>query len=917
MDRSERGAESWAAIVIVGAESEASRGVLMEFWKIQALRGPNIWANSPVLEAWVDLKELKDTSSAMVPGFTDRLMAWLPGLIEHECSEGHRGGFLVRLREGTYPAHILEHVALELQGLAGTPVGYGRARETAQEGVYRVVIKYKEEAVGRACLETGRALVLAAMEDRPFDVPAEVRRLRALVHEVGLGPSTAAMLEAARARLIPSRRIGSNSAVVLGYGARQKRIYGSLTDRIGCVSNAISCDKELTKMLLRAVGVPVPEGRIAADADDAWQAAEELGVPVVVKPLNGDYGWGVRLTLTTREQVTFAYERAREVSVDVLVERCAPGSGYRLLVVGDRFVAATRRDPAQVVGDGTATVKQLVERANGDPRRGEDHTAPLQKIVIEEDALDVLASQGYDPDSVAPAGAVVLIQRKGHLTTGGINVDVTDQVHPDVAAAAVRAARAVEVEVAGVDVVAVDIGRPLDEQGGVVVEVNAGPGLRPHVAPTEGTPRPVAEAIIETLFPPGEDGRIPLVAVTGVNGKTITTRLIAHLLQSQTGTAGGLRVGTACSDGIFVGPRRIAGGDCTGLLGARDVLINPEIDAAVLEAGGAGILREGLGFDRCAVAVVTNIGAGDHLGHDNVMAAEDLFKVKRTIVDVVLPTGWAVLNAADPLVATMGEYCRGGVISFAADGGHPVIQRHRGEGKRVAFVQDGAIVFAEGENQEPVAVAALAQIALTRGGRLGFQVENVLAAAAAGWALGLPVAIIGAGLESFEGGPDVLPGRFNVFDAGGATVIVDSARNPSALEALVAALEGFPGRRRTIVLSADGDRLDEVIVRQGEILGSWFDRVVLYEEPARRRGRAAGAILELLGRGLDAGAQGRTGTPTPTPERIEVCGEEAAIARGLSGLESGDVVVILAASAAAPLGQVQRLLAERNGDRGI
>jgi cyanophycin synthetase len=871
----------------------------MEFCKIQALRGPNIWANSPVLEAWVDLKELKDTSSAMIPGFTDRLMSWLPTLIEHECSEGHRGGFLVRLQEGTYPAHILEHVALELQGLAGTPVGYGRARETAKEGVYRVVIKYKEEAVGRACLEAARELILAAMADRPYDVGGAIRRLRTLVHEVGLGPSTAAMIAAARERGIPYRRLGPNSAVVLGYGARQRRIYGSLTDRVGSVANALSSDKELTKTLLRTVGVPVPEGRIARDAEDAWHAAVELGLPVVVKPLTGDYGWGVRLALTTREQVRFAYDRAREVSLEVLVERCAPGAGHRLLVVAGRVVAATRRDPAQVTGDGSSTVTQLVERANADSRRGEDHTTPLRKIVIDEDALDVLASQNYDIDSVPAAGAPVLIQRKGHLTTGGMNVDVTDRVQPEVAACAVRAARALGLEVAGVDVVAVDIGRPLDEQGGVVVELNAGPGLRLHTAPTEGTSRPVAEAILETLFLPGADGRIPLVAVSGVNGKTITTRLIAHLLRCGEGSP---CVGMACSDGIFIGARRIAGANGLDPSGASGVLLNPEVEVAVLEAAGTTILREGLGFDRCTVGVVTNIGGGDHLGHDNVMSAEDLIKVKRTIVDVILPTGWAVLNGADPLVADMAEHCRGGVIYFARDGSHPVLREHRSKGHRTAFVREGSMVLAEGDAEK--LLASLADVPLTRSGKIAFQVENALAAAAGVWALGLPLAAIRAALASFEGGSEHLPGRFNVINTGGATVIVDSARNPSAVEAVVAALGAFQGRRHVAILSAEGDHGDEEIVSQATLLAPWADRVILHEEPARGFGRNAGAITGLLRRGLESGSRAL--------EIVEVRTEAAAITHALNDLQAGDLLLILVGAIDGALVQVKEGLPQRN-----
>jgi cyanophycin synthetase len=713
----------------------------MEFRQIRALRGPNVWANSPVLEAWVDLGERKDTSSAMIPGFTERLMAWLPGLIEHECSEGHRGGFLVRLRKGTYPAHILEHVALELQTLAGTSVGYGRARETSEEGVYRVVIKYREEAVARACLEAGRELILAAMDGRPCDVAGLIDGLRRRREEVALGPNTAGMIEAARARGIPHRWIGPNSFVVLGHGARQRRIYASMTDRIGYVANAIASDKELTKSLLTAAGVPVPEGRPVQDADDAWAAACQLGTPVVVKPRDGDYGLGVVVCLSTREEVRAAYDRARKVSEDVLVERFAAGSTYRLLLIDGRLIAALRRDPAQVIGDGRSTILELIDQANADPRRGDEPAKPLRKIVWDADAQGTLADQGYTPDSVAPSGARVLVHRKPHRMTGAADVDVTDAVHPAVVACAARAAQIMGIEVAGLDIIARDIGRPLEEQGGVVLEVNAGPSVRPHLEPTEGPPRPVAAAILETLFRPGEDGRIPLVAVTGVRGKTTVARFVAQMLH-----ASGATVGMASSDGVAIGALRIDARDGTGPESARTLLLNPTVEAAVLEVGGVGIVHEGLGFDRCSVAVVTNIGAGDHLGRDDIRTPQDLVKVKRTIVDVVLPEGWAVLNAADPLVAGMAEHCRGGVIHFARDGNHPILQQHRAQGKRTAFMDDGRIILAEGTAAEPL--VELERVLLTQSGLEGFQVENALAAAAAGWALGLPIATIRAALES-------------------------------------------------------------------------------------------------------------------------------------------------------------------------
>jgi cyanophycin synthetase len=517
----------------------------MHFRKVLALRGPNMWARFPVLEAWVDLQDLKDSPSDEIPGFNDRLMSWLPTMIEHRCSIGERGGFFERLRRGTFQAHILEHVTLELQELAGTPVGFGKARETSEDGVYKVVVQYREEALARACLEEARELCLAAVHDRPYDAAATIQKLRDVAYLACLGPSTAAIVAAAKARGIPARRLNTGSLVQLGHGVKQRRILTAETDRTGAVAEAIAQDKQLTRTLLRAVGVPVPEGRPVTSAEDAWEAACEVGPPVVVKPRDGNHGRGVAIGVTTREQVMNAYDEALKEGEGVLVERYAVGADHRLLVVGNRVVAAVRREPPQVVGNGRSTISELVDQLNRDPRRSGDLSAGLRTITFDPVALSVLAEQGYAPESIPPAGSRVLIQRKVNIFTGGTATDVTDEVHREVAARAVEAARAVGLDVAGIDLMANDIGQPLEEQGGAVVEVNAGPGLQMHLEPTSGNPRPVGEAIVASLFTDGEDGRIPIVAVTGVNGKTTTARLVAHILATA-----GYAVGMTCTDGI-------------------------------------------------------------------------------------------------------------------------------------------------------------------------------------------------------------------------------------------------------------------------------------------------------------------------------------------------------------------------------
>jgi cyanophycin synthetase len=850
----------------------------MDIRKVLVLRGPNYWANFPVLEAWVDLGPLKDSPSDELPGFNDRLMAWLPTMIEHRCSIGERGGFFERLRRGTYQAHILEHVALELQSLAGDEVGFGRTRETAEEGVYKVALEYLEEAVGKASLDAARDLCLAAVYDKPFDVADSILRLRALAQRSRLGPSTKSIVEAALARGIPARRLNTGSLVQLGYGSRSRRILAAETDRTGAIAESIAQDKELTRTLLRAVGVPVPEGRAVESAADAWAAAEEIGLPVVVKPQFGNQGRGVATNLTTKEQVLAAYDAARQEESTIVAEQFAPGGDYRLLVVGDKVVAAARREPAQVIGDGSHTVEDLVRLANEDPRRGEDHATALSKIYLDAVALQVLADQGLTPTSIPANDVRVLIRRNANLSTGGTATDVTDLVHPDVAARAIDAARIVGLDIAGVDVVAIDISSPLESQRGVIVEVNAAPGLRMHLEPSVGKSRPVGQAVVGTLFAPGENGRIPIVAVTGVNGKTTTTRFISHILQ---GT--GRRVGMTCTEGIFIDSRRIQTGDCSGPQSAQNILLNPAVDAAVLETARGGILRAGLGFDRCDVAVVTNIGEGDHLGLADINTLDKLARVKRTIVEALSPTGAAVLNALDPLVVEMATKSPAPVVFFSTVADHAVVAAHRASGGRAVTVRDGIVMLCEGELEIPL--VRLDRVPLTHRGRILFQVENTLATVGAAWSLGLTREAIRTGLESFTPDLQHVPGRFNLLDVGGVTVIVDYGHNPSSVIALTQAMDQFPHERRTAVYTCAGDRRDCDMVRQGELLGKAFDRIILYEDHYVR-GRREGEIMGLLKQGL-AGAKRAL-------EIQEIRGSVAAIEAALTSVRPGELLMIQA-----------------------
>ncbi|MFO0904688.1 MAG: cyanophycin synthetase [Pirellulales bacterium] len=711
----------------------------MLFRRVWALRGPNYWANYPVLEAEVDLGEFKDRSSEELPGFNERLKSWLPSLIEHRCSVGERGGFFQRLERGTYLAHILEHVTLELQTLAGSNCGFGRARELDEDGVYRVAIQYEEEALGRACLDAGRKLCMAAVHNQPFDVDATLAELRELSYDVRLGPSTGAIVRAAKTRGIPVRRLNRESLVQLGFGARARRICTAESDRTAAIAETIAQDKELTRELLRAVGVPVPLGRPVTDANDAWHAAQELGLPVVVKPRYGNHGRGVATNLSTQDQVMKAYAAAREESRHIMVEQFIEGQDHRLLVIGDRLIAAAIRQPAHVVGDGRSTIEQLVAEVNKDPRRSDGHSTVLSFIKLDAIGLEVLAEQGYTPESTPPAGATVLIRRNGNLSTGGTATDVTDQVHPDVAKRAVEAARVIGLDIAGVDVVTLDISRPLEEQRGGVVEVNAGPGLRMHIEPTAGKPRPVGDAIVELLFGAHENGRIPVIGVSGHRGVAATVQWTSELLKSL-----GHEVGRVDSEGLAIGDRRLRDARDSQWSRTRDVLLHPNVTAAVLEVDVDGIVREGLGVDRVEIGIVTWCGPLEGRDLCQMGTPEKYVRTLRTVVDVVLPTGAAILNADDPAVAAMSEKCKGATVFISRDEQSAVLAEHRAKGGRAVLERRGVVVLLESEREEELGAWRdfVPPALLNDPGA----VEALLCSAAAAWTLGADPATLRSSL---------------------------------------------------------------------------------------------------------------------------------------------------------------------------
>jgi cyanophycin synthetase len=713
----------------------------IEIINVLSLRGPNIWTYRPTIEAWVDIGDLEDSPSNTIPGFYDRLTGMLPALVEHHCGVGERGGFLQRLRDGTWPAHIMEHVMIELQNLAGVQTGFGKARETSTRGVYKLVVRARYEQVSRAALTAARDLVMAAIEVRPFDVAATVGQLREIADSVALGPSTACIVDAATDRHIPSIRLNDGNLVQLGYGVRQRRIWTAETDRTSAIAEGISSDKDLTKSLLASCGVPIPDGRVVDSLEDAWEAAQEIGLPVVVKPSDGNHGRGVSIDLKTREEIEAAYKLAQDEGSEVIVEKFIRGNEHRLLVVGGKVVAVARGETASVVGDGVSTIKQLIDKQiNTDPRRGTTEEFPLNFVVLDDDpAVRLeLTRQGYAPDSVPPAGKSVLIQRNGNVA-----FDVTDRIHPKVAAAASLAARIVGLDIAGVDLVAEDISRPLDAQGGAIVEVNAGPGLLMHLKPADGPARPVGRAIVDHLFSEEESGRIPIVGVTGSRGTTMVARLTARLLDVQ-----GPYVGLACRDGLYLKQRRVEKNDCANWESAQRVLMNRAVEAAVIENDSHAILAEGLAYDRCQVGIVTNIDPEDSLPEFYINDAEQMCKVMRTQVDVVLPDGTAVLNAADERVAELADLCDGDVIFFSIAPETPALAAHRQQGGRAVFVRDGRIVLATGMEQS--AVIELAGIGYSNAGKRSLITENILAAVGAAWALGVPADAIRAGIESFD-----------------------------------------------------------------------------------------------------------------------------------------------------------------------
>jgi cyanophycin synthetase len=859
--------------------------------RLRALRGPNYWRLAPVIACDVRLGTLEQVSSADIPGFTERLLAAVPTLREHPCSRGTAGGFVERLEEGTHFPHIIEHVALELQTLAGTDVSFGRVVPSGDEGVWWVIVEYEEEVVGLQSVRDAVTILRACMTGDALDAERIVEDLQDLYEQSRLGPSTGAIVEEARRRGIPVRRLNSRSLVQLGLGKNLRRIQATLSDYTSAIGVEIAQDKDETKRVLQNIGLPVPKGDVARTLEGAVEIAGEIGFPVLLKPLNANHGRGISGRLDNAAAVRAAYDAAREHDRRVVVEQFAEGRDHRVLVVGGKLVACAERVPAHVVGDGVHTIRELIAEANRDPRRGVGHTKILTRIPCDRITEEFLARRRYTLESVPPAGETVLLRGTANLSTGGTSIDRTDEMHPDNVTACEMAAGIVGLDIAGIDVLTPDISVPFRENGAVIIEVNAAPGVRMHTHPSEGTPRNVGAAVIDMLYPPGSSATIPVIAITGTNGKTTTTRLTAHLFR-HTGRA----VGFTTTDGVYLGNRLVMEGDMTGPFSANIILSNPTVDVAVLETARGGILRAGLGFDECDVGVVLNVSA-DHLGLGGINTVEQLAEVKSVVAAVAKREGHAVLNADDPLVYAMRERTAADVvlISTRPEGENPLFEDHLARNGIGVRIEKDTFVIRRGRLRIPI--AAVRDVPLTLGGAARFQQQNILAAIATAYVQGLRYDDIRAGLLSFFPSAALTPGRLNIVRVGNGRVILDYAHNAAAVEGLMDLVLNLDARRRIGVITAPGDRRDEDLRALGRLCAR-LDRVIVKEDQ-HRRGRPPGEIARVIIEGLREGGLAE--------DRIEILYEEhRAMNRALELLGDHDLVVSLIDDVPAVLAQMRQ-----------
>lgn len=850
----------------------------MKIIESRLLRGPNLYARQSCVKVILDLEDLNGVSSVDLPGFTERLGALLPSLLRHRCSVGREGGFAQRLADGTYMAHIVEHVTLELQCLAGSKAGFGRTRAVpGRSGCYTVVCAYRIEALILPALHAAIELVDATTRDEMVGLDTLLEPLRRLVLRHGAGPSTQAVLDAAKERGIPTMRLTDDASLYqLGQGARQRRIQATVTGNTSQIATRIAGDKQLTRRLLQQAGIPVPRGVVVRDADSALREARRLSTPVVIKPADANHGKGVRTSLTAAADIALAFEQARQFSSRIIVEEFIEGADYRVLIVAGELVAASRREPPWVIGDGSSSILALISRTNEDPARGEGHSKALTRIAADQHTVEHLKAKGMTLESVPLAGECIVLRDNANLSTGGSAEDVTAQVHPATKYACERAARQIGLDVAGVDLVCRDIAMPLAHQG-AIIEINAAPGLRMHELPSRGEPRAAGRAIVHSLFGEHDDGRIPILAVTGTNGKTTTSLLIGSVLR-----AAGLKTGVATTEGVFIGETCIRQGDCSGYWSARTLLGSPDIEAAVLETARGGILKRGLGFDACDIAVVLNVTA-DHLGLDGVDTVKAMARVKRVVARSARHA--AVLNAGDPHCVGMAASLRRGVevVYFALDACHPVMREHLARGGRGVFLANGEVAVQSAAGVDRLFRAD--QLAVTLQGRAVHNIMNVLAAVAAVVAQGrCPRQAIIDGIQSFHCSVGTNPLRMNVCSVNGVTILHDYAHNLAAYRSILDTARAMGCRRILGVITAPGDRRDTELDQIARLCAAELDEIVLYEVD-ERRGRAPGETLGIL----HAGALASAGPGTPVHA---VAGSQQAVLAGFQRCAPGDLLLI-------------------------
>lgn len=835
----------------------------MKIREIRAMRGPNYWSirRHFLIVMKLDLEELEESPTNQINGFSERLEKMFPSMYEHECSEGHPGGFFKRVKDGTWMGHVIEHIALEIQTLAGMDVGFGRTRSTSEHGVYNVVFAYMEEKVGIYAAKAAVRIAQALVDGKDYDLDDDIQKMREIREDERLGPSTGSIVSEAAARGIPWIRLNRHSLVMLGYGVNQKRIQATVTSQTGSIAVEIACDKEDTKNLLEAANIPVPRGRIIYDQEDLENAIESIGYPLVIKPVNGNHGRGATINIRNKEEAIEALSAAKRISRAVICEKFITGFDHRVLVINYRFVAAAKRTPAMVTGDGKHTIQELIDIVNKDPRRGYGHEKVLTAIKVDDMTLNILQEKNLTLDTVLPENEILYLKSTANISTGGTATDVTDLVHPHNVFMAERIARIIGLDICGIDIMTDDISEPISETGGAILEVNAAPGFRMHLAPTDGLPRNVAEPVIDMLFPPGTPFKIPIVAITGTNGKTTTTRLMAHIAKTA-----GHKVGFTTTDGIYIQNIMMQRGDCTGPQSAEFVLKDPTVDFAVLESARGGILRAGLGFHQCDIGIVTNVAA-DHLGLKDINTLEDMARVKSIVPEAVMPGGYAVLNADDELVSGMSKGLKCNIAYFSMDEKNPLIKEHCDKGGLAAIAENGYITICKGNWK--IRVEKIVNIPLTFRGKAAFMIQNILPAVLTGFIRNFKIEDIRLALETFIPSPVQTPGRMNLFEFKKFTVMVDYAHNPAGFQAIARFLEKIDAKPKIGIIAGVGDRRDEDIVALGNLAARMFDEIIVRQD-RNLRGRSEQEIIELMLSGVHAVDPKKKYTVIPSePEAID------------------------------------------------